>query len=204
MKKLIFISVFLQSLLVFGQEDKLYNYNDIAILKADSFNLGLYFTYDEFINNSPSKTDIFFKNDTKFDWFSATLSKKWEDLYVYDSTDTKIKIRDNIWGYCNGEKVFVYHEKRYCPITIYGRYSVLIWRMDQSYWNYNRGSFSTAEKEFVLDILTGEIYPLSKKTFKKHLLKDYPEILKRFKNESLIHTMFYMYIKEINLKFSSD
>ncbi|HAF30927.1 MAG TPA: hypothetical protein DCG75_17960 [Bacteroidales bacterium] len=200
MKKLIFVLFLLQAGNSFSQE-LIYKYSDIQIIKADTFYPGLYLTYEEFIKNSPSKTDIYFKNNTDFDWGAALFSKHWEDLYYYDSTDTKIKLKDKIWGYSNDQKVFVYHKKRYCPIKILGRYTVFIWRVDQSYWNNQSVSFSSNEKEFVLDILTGEIYPLTKKTFKKHLLKNYPEILERFKNESMVHTMFYMYIKEVNSKF---
>ncbi|HAN17722.1 MAG TPA: hypothetical protein DCQ24_03515, partial [Bacteroidales bacterium] len=61
MKKLIFILFLLQSGYLFSQE-QIYKYGDIQIIKADTLYPGLYFTYEEFIKNSPSKTDIYFKS----------------------------------------------------------------------------------------------------------------------------------------------
>ncbi|HAN18450.1 MAG TPA: hypothetical protein DCQ24_07230, partial [Bacteroidales bacterium] len=105
-------------------------------------------------------------NKTGFDWGAALFSKNWDDLYYYDSTDTKLKLKDKIWGYSKDRKVFVYHKKRYCPIKILGRYTVFVRRVDKSNWNNQGVNFSSSEKEYVLDILTGEIYPLTKKHLK--------------------------------------
>lgn len=202
MKKLICIIILLQTLIAFGQETKIYDYNDVDILQVDSFNLGLYFTYDEFIKNKPSKTDIYFKKDTRFAWEEAFIGKRWEDLFVYDSTETKTKVKDKLWGYCNGEKIFIYYKKRYCEVNILGRYSVFIYKMDEINLGYSSGSYVSAYDEFILDILTGEIYKLRTRTLKKYVLDDYSELLEKFKNESLRHTMYYMYIKEVNSKYN--
>lgn len=198
MKKIIIIITCLLPVNLFSQQ-QVYKYSDIQIIKADTLYPGLYYTFDEFIKNSPSITNIYFKNNQGFDWCTALFSKYWEDLYYYDSTDTKIKLRDKIWGYSNGKKTFVYHEKRFCPIELMGRYNILTYRLDKA--EGPGVNVYTIEKEYILDILTGEIYPMTKKIFKKYLLKDFPEILERFRNESMVHTMFYMYIKEINSKF---
>lgn len=194
MKKLVFIIILLQSLFVLGQEGTIYNYNDIEILNTNTYNKGLYFTYEGFIKNNPSKKDVFFKENTEFDWAADLLSKFWEDLFVYDSLGNKTRVKGLIWGYCDGESVFIYYKGRYSKFMIFGRYCVFNWRMERD--------FSYMEEDFILDILSGDIYTLKTKTLKKYVLKDYPELLERFKNESLRETMYYMYIKEVNSKFN--
>ncbi len=201
MKRLIFIVFFIQSLFVLSQESKVYNVKEIEILNADSLNQGLYISYDEFIHNDPSITDVRFHDDKRFEWEIMFFNKKKEDLYIYDENGKKVKLKEKVWGFCNGESIYIYHKKRYCKVEKLGKYSVFIWKMEQAYFTQSSGSFNTAEKEFLMDISTGEIYKLSSKNLKKYVLNNEPELLEKFKNETLRNTMLYLYINKVNLKY---
>ena len=82
MKRLIFIVFLIQSLSVLSQENKVYNTKEIKILNTDSLNHGLYISFDEFIHNAPSITNVRFLDDKRFEWEIMFFNKK-KKIFIF-------------------------------------------------------------------------------------------------------------------------
>ncbi len=86
--------------------------NDLPILK-ENLKRGIYQTYEQFVNNDPIIADSFYieKKERK--------RKNWKGTYSltprFTENDKKIK---QIWGFCDGTTVYVYHQKEFFPIEM--------------------------------------------------------------------------------------
>ena len=79
------------------EEINRHNENDfnIPVLKDNVLRAGVYMTFEEFKNNSPSQTDFELKKD-----------KLTDILYIKQPGGTESIARD-VWGYCNGKNAFI-------------------------------------------------------------------------------------------------
>ena len=90
--------------------------NELSILK-ENLKRGIYLTYEQFVNNNPIVTDSFYV-DTK-----ERKRKNWKGtnslIPRYAKTGQRIT---NVWGFCDGTAVFVYHQKDFSPIEMKGNH----------------------------------------------------------------------------------
>ena len=68
---------------------------DLPVLKDTSLRRGVYATFEEFKNNKPSIKDFEVRNDKK------------TDVLYFREPDGKEFIKMDIWGYCDGHKIFI-------------------------------------------------------------------------------------------------
>ncbi len=68
---------------------------DIPILKDTMLNQGVYLTFEEFKNNSPSQKNYEVKKD------------KLNDVLYIKQPDGSEYVKRDIWGYCDGQNLFV-------------------------------------------------------------------------------------------------
>jgi hypothetical protein len=72
---------------------------------------GIYYTYEDFKNNTPDTIDAFYvvKKERK--------RKNWKGTYSltprFAEGGKKIK---HIWGFCDGEQAYIFHQKEFFPI----------------------------------------------------------------------------------------
>ena len=106
MKNLILIIFIAIPILLFGQ-DKIYN--------ATELKKGLYKTYDEFINNTPSITNEFSVKNR-----STVTGGSPFDFEIKDGTKV-----GNVFGFCDGKDVYFKGLRNggYCKADYVGRYS---------------------------------------------------------------------------------
>lgn len=77
------------------------HFNDIPILQDGQKNKGLYLTYQQFLNNTPSVAD-----------FKIEKEKFTDGLFVINSSGTYELIR-NVWGYCDGQNMYIKSGEKY-------------------------------------------------------------------------------------------
>jgi len=82
-----------------------YHFDKIPILNAAQKNKGLYMTYEQFLDNSPSAAD-----------FEIDKNKLTDGLFVRNSKGTFELVR-NIWGYCDGENMFIKSGEKYFQLS---------------------------------------------------------------------------------------
>jgi hypothetical protein len=74
---------------------------------------GVYINFNEFVSNNPSIADSFYIE------IIERRNKNWKGTYSctprYVETKRKIK---KIWGFCDGTRAYIYHEKEFFPIVI--------------------------------------------------------------------------------------
>lgn len=120
--------------------------DSIAPIATEPLKRGIYMSHAEFVSNNPSVLDSFYTDDK--------MRKKglWEGTYNriprYAKNGRKAK---RIWGFSDGKKAYIYHEKEYFPITIDGH--------KMSYFGYAFTDPSDAEmaKLMVVGYLGGAI-----------------------------------------------
>ena len=76
----------------------------LPIHQADKPAKGVYITYEDFKNNRPSYTDY----EVKFERIG-------DNLYVKEE-DGKYYYRNKVWGFCNGEDIFIKMGLNYFPL----------------------------------------------------------------------------------------
>jgi hypothetical protein len=77
------------------------HFNDIPILQDVQKKKGLYLTYQQFLNNTPSAVD-----------FKIEKEKFTDGLFVINSSGTYELIR-NVWGYCDGQNMYIKSGEKY-------------------------------------------------------------------------------------------
>ena len=88
--------------------------NESFPIQNEDLKRGAYQTYNEFLNNDPSITDSFYIESKKrnFKNWKGTISP----VPRFRSNGKKIK---KIWGFCDGNTVFIFHQKEFFPIEIH-------------------------------------------------------------------------------------
>jgi hypothetical protein len=164
---------------------------DSYIINTTVYKKGVYATFEEFKFNNPSITS------------DLTFTKK--RVNVLDSKTgqyKKLKNR-NVWGFCNGEKIFVQRNK-YNEITLLGRYCYF--KEEGVRVASFMGSFPVMllpipmpyKDELIINFNTGKVYLLTKDVMKTIFRTDDPELLKEFAIEKAKKDKYYDYIVKYN------
>jgi hypothetical protein len=107
---------FLFALLVLPTKGLQSQNDSIAPIATEPLVRGVYMSHGEFISNQPSITDEFYlqkKARKKGLWVGS-----FNLIPRLSENDKKVK---RAWGFCDGERSYVYHEKEYFPITVDGQ-----------------------------------------------------------------------------------
>ena len=81
---------------------------DIPVLKDIRFKKGVYETFEDFKQNNP-----------KYPEFEVKKEKLSDELYVKQEDGTEV-LQRSIWGYCDGENLFIKSADNYFPLYRYG------------------------------------------------------------------------------------
>lgn len=171
------------------------------MLNNDTLKEGLYFSYIDFINHNPD-TNYSIYLDYRSDLEQAYGPMKAQKLYAYNKEGDKIKLKEPLWGFCDGEEFYVFHNKKYCLINTYGKYCILSFESEKRGGGYTR-STTFKSKEYIMDIDTGEKYKLDAENLTNYILKDFPELLMKFQKDRKDESMHYWYVNEVNSKYNS-
>jgi hypothetical protein len=165
-----------------------YNYLNIPIIKDTIKKIGIYIDIEEFRNNSPSinlTQKISYRNEK----YSVGLFETPIFLLSYKINVTKDESRSigNVFGFCDGKNIYLANtgstyenieDYNFGELEYLGRYCFY------KSLGICDGYYSPIRCEVlnVLDLITGEINPLTKGLL-KNILKDKPDLLKKFKND---------------------
>lgn len=164
---------------------------DTYIINATTLTKGIYKTFEEFKYNKPSIVDnySFDKNDL---WLTDKQTGK----------KKKIKRRE-IWGFCDGSKIYV-RWRKYDELLEKGRYCYFKERGTRI------ASGTTAfppmilpiplpyKDELIINFNTGKAYLLTKKLLKKILMADDKELLNEYMAQSQKRKKYFDYIVKYN------
>lgn len=176
---------------------------ELPIIKTDSLKHGVYFNFNEFLQNTPSLTEvkiIYLKRNSKL------MEIPGAKAYCYNFFDQKhslLHIQDSVWGFCDGENIYVKHKDDYFKIVKFGRFCLIV---NSFISGINLGAsspYNTSHSsiEYILDINSGEIFKFKVSSLKKKILKYDKVLLEKFKDESLKKTMITKYLNDFNAKF---
>jgi len=195
---LLFITLISIYPFVYGQESSSKNdVIDYRILNAKTFNKGVYLSFKEFQDNEPSVVGEF-KFGNKKGPFNYTPSDQVIKQILYISTDNQyIRYQQKHWGYCDGESLYIFYDKKYLKISIKGKYSIFV--------DARKGSgFNTQiveDMDFLLDLTNGNTFRFNQSEFEKILLKEDSSLLKEYKQDKGRRYMSNIYLKRLNELF---
>lgn len=116
---------------------------NLPILKDSVLKKGVYKTFAEFLNNKPFHSDFFVYFDKVNDW-----------LDLVDSTGKETLVRD-MWGYCDGTRVFVKSVDNYFQMVrvgnsfyLQGFKDIEIWTTDGYYRPVSIANQTTGERKY--------------------------------------------------------
>jgi len=191
MKFLLFSTLFLTlSLNSFSQKPVTFNEN---------IRYGVYLSFAEFQNNSPSITGDF-KPSYRLDFYNLP------PVHIKIKTPQgKYEILDKpAWGYSDSSGVYVYHKTGFNKIDQFGRYCAFegLKRIvsDNPFTNasINYSDVKIKMQDYFFDVYTGEIRVASKASVEE-ILKDDPELYKEFSDHGKKSDV-YIYIERYNKK----
>jgi hypothetical protein len=180
-----YVPVFAQSL-----GDSLKNHSDY-ILNAKKYNEGIYRTFEEFKYNRPSIVDHY------------SFDKK--NLWLIDpksGTQKKIR-RKEVWGFCDGSKVYVSWRK-YDEMLEQGRYCYFKEKGTRVVFGFSAFPPMVLplpvpyKDELIINFNTGKTYLLSKRLLKKILASDDKELLNEFMLQPQKRKKLFEYIAKYN------
>jgi len=182
------------------------NANSQSLMPNDTSGLkkGIYKNYDEFKHNNPSLPLNFslISFSETYGFFDANSINRYRLLGLSQE-------RDSIWGFCDGENVYVnysYYEDilfskgltfdklvlgRYC-------YAECI-----SYF-YGGGTIGRLLIRFAIDFNTGQAIRLNNNGVIKKLLKNDPELLQQFKNDDDKRDRYSYYLQEYSKRHKNE
>jgi hypothetical protein len=161
------------------------------IINSASYNRGIYKTFEEFRSNNPSIVDDFMFTGKKLllkGKNSGTAKKVW---------------RKEIWGFCDGENIYISHRK-YNKILLTGRYCFFEEKGVDFFLGtiaFPRGLVPVPypyHRRFVVNINDGGIFVLSKSVIRKVFKEFDKELLADFKNDGQRKELFMKYISKYN------
>ncbi len=190
--------------------------NDTNLLEKYSpnfeFKEGLYLNFEQLKSNKPvakSRVVTSLKlNDIAF--FEKILDTEFITIYDDNGANKEIET-EQIWGYCNNNKIHINYMGKYNFIPFFGAichfiaYVTTTEHVRNNYANnyyrpvYPSSTESTEMKQFMLDLTTGKIYDFDVKSVEVLLMKDtllydeYIELRRRKKRN-----LKYLYLRKFN------
>ena len=152
---------------------------------------GIYKSFDEFKNNSPSVLIDFTIEEKSTGTGSFGAGEKVIQYKIKVANDKKSQI-DSIWGFCDGQDVYR-HDVRNVWFTVY---SPIVELTSYPYYKGIQYSFSNGGNyiaEYVIDIHDGSETLLTVSMIKKLLKKNDPELYDKFRQEVDKKQMIYKY-----------
>lgn len=177
------------------------------ILTTEVLRKGVYRSFEEFRTNSPSLTGEFYMKE-KSEFAQSNLGSVKNKLYHLDSNGNETRIKHSVWGYCDGENVYILWDNDgtvlkdyFLKIQFLGRYCLF----EDSGYNNVAGTTMVNRyyTDYVLNINNGEVFHLKNKVVKIILERD-SDMLKEFKNETNKSSVRREYIKKYCLKYPDE
>ncbi len=190
--------IFINSLTLFGQNQVTTNQENIEILNCDKFKYGLYYSYSEFKNNDPSDTNYIVKLEKMLPVEQRYRHEKDQKTYIYDENGKEIKMEIPLWGFCDGEDIYIHYKERYCVINTVGRFCVF------TIEKYKRGRDRYKSIDYFFDINTVEIFELNSENITTKVLFNDPILLQEFNNDRMKESMLHWYVNEVNSKYKNQ
>jgi hypothetical protein len=199
------------STFIFSQIDSLPHADSCLnnILETKVLRKGIYRDLKEFQTNSPSYMVNFsdYEVETTTGFFITVSGKK---LEIKDTLGNIIELTGPIWGFCDGKKVFKRGSSGFWEFSALGHYC--IYEVNKYYAassHYSPGyggvggswhstPATTSIKDYALNMITGEEIKINMRNLTEIILKDDPELLKKFNNEPLKDLMIDQYITKYN------
>ena len=166
--KYISLFLYLISSSLFAQEKQLVTY-----VTDFPFQEGIYMSFDEFKNNSPS--------------IQAKIERQGSSLFVYDdSLEQMIRVNpDKVWGYSQSGNVYISYDEAYWRFLNIGaltHFSAIVVSTFQTIdaFGFPVEQRSKSMKQLFLDFENGKIYPLEYKALVPYIENE-PILNQRFK-----------------------
>ncbi len=128
-------------------------------------------------------------------------------LYKLESNGKTTRIKKNVWGYCDGNNVFIFWssnsgmKKYFLKIQFIDRYCLF---KDSGYTYAPMTNIPIPyEKDYVINVNNGGVFPLRENIVKTILKKD-SKMLKEFNNEIDKSSVRREYIKRYCLKYPDE
>lgn len=194
--------------LVNSRSDLLQATNDFAILKSTTYQAGIYQSFVEFINNSPSITDVEItikkaKSEEYLSKKEVTFKNLPNDLSTADLSKT-------MWGFSDGENIYINNwavsqDFSYSRFNTLGKFCLFIGKESMAVGNRLTARNSTAKKTYIFDTQKGQAYLLNDQ-YLSTILQLNSSLLHRYQQESdkkNPNTQIW-YAKELNQLVSSN
>jgi len=110
------------SLALFGQNQVSGDQENIEILNCGKLKNGLYYSFDEFKNNNPSDTNYWVQVEKMLPVEQRYKHEKEQKTLFFDENGIFTEMDKPVWGFCDGESIFVYHKGMYNQIVTLGRF----------------------------------------------------------------------------------
>jgi hypothetical protein len=199
MEKLIILAIFINSSFALqGQR---------LIIDDSIFQAGIYKNFEEFKYNNPS-IEFDYEISTKNRGFGFLNTKRQLSFYKINMDKKKAKNIGQVFGFCDGKNVYINDSNpklklktEFVKIEYFWKYCYYEDRVCTSNYTGNGITESCDLAEKVINIYTGEVISLSRKTLRE-ILADDSELLTEFNNESQqnkkIKTYILKYIENQN------
>ncbi|QJB34450.1 hypothetical protein HF329_25395 [Chitinophaga oryzae] len=177
---------------------------DEFILRAATLKKGLYRSFREFQQNSPSESgDLVVKNRSTAAQIYLLASRN--ELVLRDAAGQEHKVK-NFWGFCDGTHIYIKDNGLnviqatgyYCTYELQG--------VQPSRSAYNPADMTVnalntpVRLKKVINIVTGEILELSLFNLKKYILPQDPELLEEFRADKAKKDKLDYYISRFNTR----
>lgn len=197
-KNLVLGLIIINSLTLFGQNQITTSQENIEILNCDKLKYGLYHSFTEFKNNDPSDTNFIIKLEMRLPVEQQYGYGNEQKSFIYDENGKPVEMDKPLWGFCDGEKVFIYSNHMYFEIITLGKFCVFTIED----YKRMRGRYKT--RDYFFDINTGEVFELNSENLIKMVLHNDPILLEEFNNDRAKNSMMHWYVNEINSKYNNQ
>ena len=197
MKKLLslFLLFIISTVYCSAQNENENDLKELSIFNTDTLMYGIYNNFNEFQNNSPSITNlkiIYVGKRSNLNEIEG-IHRNTHNFFNKEHSLTKL---DSAWGFCDGTNIYVKNKNIYYKIEVWGRFCLISYTIITSGMEtYHKTS------EYILDVITGEVFKFNVKNLKKKILIYDYELLVKFEAESLKKTMTIKYLKDFNKPF---
>ena len=160
------------------------------IINTTVYKKGIYRSFIEFKYNNPSITEEFFFRENKL-W-----SKKGKKKLVYK--------KEEYWGFCDGEKIYVQWDNKNWELLEKGRYC--FFEVIEKYFStpydpniaFSVTTYQEDKDALIINFNNGMVFKLTKKLFRDILEIDDPELLEEFNQETWKRSKLFDYIVKYN------
>lgn len=167
--------------------------------KNEPLNEGIYMTFDEWKNNTPTTLYTLNIDKTK-NIETASLHERLQGIPVKDQSGNATHLRANkVFAYYDGRSAYISFGTSYLEIVETGMFTHFTTMAAVSASSY--GSASSSSADYFLDMNTGKIIKLTGGTLLKLVLADFSDLQAQYKAEKMKSMMLLWYLNEANGRY---